>query len=189
MPKVTEEHKERRRQEILEGARRCFARHGYEGATVARLEEEIGLSRGAIFNYFESKEALFLAVAASLSYRMTEIWLEHGFRTLLDAIVAEDTDWLAVQLEAIRRIRTEPAFRAQAEALDEETAAGRPERMAKLREHGLREDMPIEVVATFLSLVANGLALRVTVGDQIPDLDLLAELVETGVSARGRGNP
>ena len=38
MPKVSEAHLDARRAEILEGARRAFARHGYEGATVARLE-------------------------------------------------------------------------------------------------------------------------------------------------------
>jgi hypothetical protein len=37
-----------------------------------------------------------------------------------------------------------------------------------------------------LSLVANGFALRVTVGDPLPDLDVLAELVERGVSAEPR---
>ena len=42
MPKVSAEHKQRRREEILEGAQRAFARHGYEGATVARLEVEWG---------------------------------------------------------------------------------------------------------------------------------------------------
>jgi len=52
MPKISEERKTERREQILEGARRCFAEHGYEGATVVRLEREIGLSRGAIFNYF-----------------------------------------------------------------------------------------------------------------------------------------
>jgi TetR/AcrR family transcriptional regulator, transcriptional repressor of aconitase len=188
MPKVSDEHKQRRRDEIVEGARRCFARHGYEGATVARLEEEIGLSRGAIFNYFPNKQALFVAVAQSLAYRMTEIWLEYGFRALLDAIMAEDTDWLAVQLETVRLIRTDPEFRKHVEEVDAEAAAGRPRRLAKLREHGLREDIPIEAIAIFLTLVANGLALRVTVDEPVPDLDLLAELVETGVSARGRGN-
>ena len=45
MPKVTPEHKQRRREEILEGAQRAFARHGYDGATVARLEEETRHSR------------------------------------------------------------------------------------------------------------------------------------------------
>ena len=69
MPKVSEEHKERRREQILDGARRCFAQHGYEGATVARLEQEIGLSRGAIFNYFPNKDALFVELAIETSRR------------------------------------------------------------------------------------------------------------------------
>jgi len=189
MPKVSEEHKERRRQEILDAARRCFARHGYEGATVARLEEETGLSRGAIFNYFENKEALFLAVASTYAERMTAIWLEQGFRALLEEIVHADTDWLAVQIEAVGRIRTEPEFRRQAEELDRRHAESRPDRAARLREHGLREDVPLDALAIFLAVVANGLALRVTVGDPVPDLDVLHELVLTGVSREGRGNP
>src|SRR4051794_33793932 len=64
MPKVSEAHLQSRRDQILAGARRAFARYGYEGATVARLEEETGLSRGAIFNYYRDKWALFLALAA-----------------------------------------------------------------------------------------------------------------------------
>ncbi len=63
MPRVSAAQLESRRQRILAGARACFARHGYEGATVRRLEEEIGLSRGAIFHHFRDKESLFLAVA------------------------------------------------------------------------------------------------------------------------------
>ncbi|HEX6130850.1 MAG TPA: hypothetical protein VF044_03915, partial [Actinomycetota bacterium] len=52
-------------------------------------------------------------------------------------------------------------------------------------EQGVREDVPARDVAIFLSLVANGLALRVTTGDPLPDLDNLAELVEHGVAPRG----
>ena len=62
--KVSADHLQARRRQILDGARSCFARHGYEGATVRVLEEEIGLSRGAIFHHFPDKEALFLALAA-----------------------------------------------------------------------------------------------------------------------------
>ena len=120
MPKVSPEHKQRRREEILEGAQRAFARHGYEGATVARLEEETGLSRGAIFSYFENKEALFISVVGRSSERLVEIWLERGFRALLEAIVHEDPEWLSVQIEATRRVRTEERFREQLERLDAE---------------------------------------------------------------------
>ena len=64
VPKLSDAEKEVRRRRVLDGARRCFARYGYDGATVVRLEREIGLSRGAIFNWFPSKQELFLALAA-----------------------------------------------------------------------------------------------------------------------------
>ena len=183
MPKVTSEHKQRRREEILEGAQRAFARHGYEGATVARLEEETGLSRGAIFNYFENKDALFVAVVAQSSDRLVGIWLERGFRALLDAIVNEDADWLSVQMEATRRIRTDESFREQVAKLERDVAATRAERYARLRP-SVRDDLPIETIAQFLSLLANGLAFVRVTGDPLPDLDVLNQLVETGVAPR-----
>ena len=67
MPKVTQEHLDARRAEILDGARRAFADLGYEGATVAKLEEATGCSRGAIFHYFESKADLFVALAVEMN--------------------------------------------------------------------------------------------------------------------------
>lgn len=183
MPKVSTEHKQRRREEILEGAQRAFARHGYEGATVARLEEETGLSRGAIFSYFENKDALFIGVVAQSSDRLVGIWLERGFRALLAAIATEDPDWLSVQIEAARRIRTDERFRKQVAKLERDAAAQREERFARLREN-VRTDVPIEAVAQFLSLLANGLAFARVTGDPLPDLDQLNVLVETGVAPR-----
>lgn len=183
MPKVTREHKQRRREQILEGAQRAFARDGYEGATVARLEDETGLSRGAIFSYFESKDALFVGVVAQSSDRLVGIWLERGFRALMEAIVHEDPDWLSVQIEAARRIRTDNHFRAQVAKLERDVSAQREERFSRLRA-SVRDDVPIEAIAQFLSLLANGLAFARVTGDELPDLDLLNVLVETGAAPR-----
>jgi TetR/AcrR family transcriptional regulator, transcriptional repressor of aconitase len=183
MPKVTLEHKQRRREEILAGAQRAFARHGYEGATVARLEEETRLSRGAIFSYFENKEALFLDVVLESSDRLVEIWLERGFRALLDAIAHADPDWIAVQLEAALRIRTDPKFRDQFARRGSDVAARRDERLARLR-GTVRDDLPADAAARFLTMIANGLALLRVSGDELPDLDVLNELVETGAGPR-----
>ena len=185
MPKISEEQRQAKRGEILEAARRCFARYGYEGATVARLEEETAVSRGAIFNYFPNKQALFVELAIDSSERLTQLWLEQGFRALLDAIVHEDPDWLSVQLEAARRIRTDAEFRRLLQDRERELAEHREERFAALRPT-VRDDLPIGTVAIFLSLVANGLALRQSIGDEAPDLDELAELVETGVGRRSK---
>ena len=183
MPKVSEEHKERRREQILDGARRCFGQHGYEGATVARLEKEIGLSRGAIFNYFPSKDALFIELAIETSRVYTDIWLNEGLRAVLRAIAEADADWLSVQFETTRRIRTDPAFRKLVEQREQEFAETRGERLSRLRPQ-VRDDVPIEAVAIFLAFVANGLALRVSVGEPMPDLDAIAKLVEEGVARR-----
>ena len=183
MHKVTDEHKQRRREEILEGAQRAFARHGYEGATVARLEEETGLSRGAIFNYFASKEALFVALVARSSDRFVDIWLERGYRALLEAVAHEDADWLSVQIEAARRVRTDERFREQIDLLEQRTASQRPERHGRLREV-VRADVPIGVASEFLGMLANGVAFARVTGDPMPDLDVLMTLVETGVAPR-----
>jgi AcrR family transcriptional regulator len=183
MPKVSEEHKEARREQILAGAQRAFARHGYEGATVSRLEEETGLSRGAIFNYFENKEALFIELVRRSSDRFVEIWLHQGYRALLHAIAHEDPDWLSVQVEAARRVRTDERFREQLRRLDDEVLARRESRYARLREV-TREDVPIEVVAQFLSTLANGFAFARATDGELPDLDQLMTLIETGVAPR-----
>jgi AcrR family transcriptional regulator len=183
MPKVSDEHKERRREQILDGARRCFAHHGYEGATVARLEEEIGLSRGAIFNYFPNKPALFVELAVETSRRVTEVWLNEGFRAVLDAIVLEDPDWLAVQFEATRRIRTDPEFRKLVEDREREFETSRSERLARLHPQ-VRDDVPLETTAIFLAFVANGLALRLSLDEPPPNLDAIAKLVDEGVAPR-----
>ena len=81
MPKVTQEHLDARRAEILDGARRAFAEHGYDGATVARLEEATGLSRGAIFHYFENKNDLFVELAMEMNTRFGDILLESAAST------------------------------------------------------------------------------------------------------------
>ena len=111
MPKVSPEHAQARRAQILEGARRCFARWGYEGATVPRLEREIGLSHGAIFNYYRSKLDLFITLAHEDHERFHTLWREGGLDGLARHIAAADPAWLAIYLELHRRLRTDPALR------------------------------------------------------------------------------
>ncbi|MCB8879578.1 TetR/AcrR family transcriptional regulator [Acidisoma cellulosilytica] len=48
-----------RRRAIVDGAGRVFARDGYEGASMADIAREVGVSKGTLYNYFPSKAALF----------------------------------------------------------------------------------------------------------------------------------
>ena len=62
MPKLSAEQTAERRKRFLDAARRCFARDGFHKTTMAGVCAEAGLSVGAIYLYFSSKEDLILAV-------------------------------------------------------------------------------------------------------------------------------
>ncbi|MCC2101944.1 MAG: TetR/AcrR family transcriptional regulator, partial [Hyphomicrobiales bacterium] len=51
---------------ILKKAARLFASHGYERTSIGDLVRACDLSRGAIYHYFESKEAILFAMMDSL---------------------------------------------------------------------------------------------------------------------------
>lgn len=61
MPKVTEEHREARRQQILEAALTCFANKGFHQTSIQDICKEAGLSPGAIYLYFPNKEEIIEA--------------------------------------------------------------------------------------------------------------------------------
>lgn len=58
MPKVSEAHLEARRQQVLDAAFACFGRKGFHPTTMQDICREAGLSPGAVYRYFASKEAI-----------------------------------------------------------------------------------------------------------------------------------
>jgi TetR/AcrR family transcriptional regulator, transcriptional repressor of aconitase len=66
MPKVSQEHLERRRQQILDAATDCFARRGFHATSMQDIFRESGLSAGAVYRYFPSKNSLIKAIAENM---------------------------------------------------------------------------------------------------------------------------
>ena len=192
MPKVSQHQLAARRREILSAARTCFARHGYEGATVRRLEQETGLSRGAIFHHFRDKESLFLAVAADDAATMVETVGRDGLvqvmRDLLAGAAAPETaGWLGSQLEVSRRLRTDPEFAARWAAHSGAITTATGERLARQRASGvLRDDVPLDVLTRFLELAYDGLVLHLAMGRRSDDLGPVLDLVEEAVRRPAR---
>lgn len=62
LPKVSDAHREARREEILAATLRAVAAKGYSRVAIADVVAESGLSAGAIYGHFEGKQDLFLAV-------------------------------------------------------------------------------------------------------------------------------
>ena len=53
-----EDIRKEKRQLILDSALNVFAKKGYHGASIATIAKEAGISKGLIYNYFSSKEAV-----------------------------------------------------------------------------------------------------------------------------------
>jgi AcrR family transcriptional regulator len=187
VPKISEERKAERREQILMGARRCFAEHGYEGATVARLESAIGLSRGAIFNYFPSKEALFVELAVQDSARLSELWRSEGLEAVVREVLELDPAWLGVSLELTRRVRTDSDFKARIEARAQELIVVNREKLEEAQRAGeFRDDLDPNEIGAFVNLVLNGLALQRASGDEPPPVELVLRLLGDAIGGGAR---
>ncbi|MCQ9332603.1 TetR/AcrR family transcriptional regulator [Corynebacterium phoceense] len=186
MPIVSDDELNRRRQDILVGARRCFAQHGYEGATVRLLEEATGKSRGAIFHHFGDKESLFLALAREDAARQAETVANNGLVEVMRDMLThpERHDWLATRLEITSMLRTDPSFRArwkdQQQILDDAVRA----RLQANREEGrMRDDVDIETLVVYLETFMDGFISRLARGDQA-GLEEVLSIVELTIRAR-----
>jgi AcrR family transcriptional regulator len=63
MPRVSEAHLAARRQQILDAARTCFLRKGFHLTSMQDVIVEAGLSVGAVYRYFKSKNDIIEAIA------------------------------------------------------------------------------------------------------------------------------
>jgi len=68
MPRITEERREARREQILDAARACLLEHGLEAVSMEMIIARSGMSTGAVYRYFKGKDEIIgAAVAASAS--------------------------------------------------------------------------------------------------------------------------
>jgi AcrR family transcriptional regulator len=64
MPKIVD--KDEKRRQLVESAAAVFARNGYSGTKMAHVAAEAEVGKGTLYEYFASKDDLFLAVCINL---------------------------------------------------------------------------------------------------------------------------
>jgi AcrR family transcriptional regulator len=169
VPKVSEHHREQRRRQILDGARSCFAQHGYERTTVRELEAAIGLSSGAIFSYYPSKLDLFIALAAEDAELSARMWTEGGLSGLVRNMQARSDELSASYLELGRRIWADPEFREKWFKRGEPLMAAIENGIrAAVASGQVRDDIPVDALVDFATVVLDGLMFRIRIG-LLPD--------------------
>lgn len=85
--------RETRKRQIMDTALRLFASEGYDHCTISLLAEKAGISKGLMYNYFKSKEALLSAI------------IEDGLKEVMD-LFDPNHDGVLTSDELERFIRT-----------------------------------------------------------------------------------
>jgi TetR/AcrR family transcriptional regulator, transcriptional repressor of aconitase len=87
MPKVSQAYRDARRAQILDAALVCFSRQGFHRVTMEDIVNQLRLSPGAIYNYFNSKEEIIEAIADKRHAQEKQIIVRAGKQaSLLDAL-------------------------------------------------------------------------------------------------------
>ena len=186
MPKVSQQHRDARRGQILAAARRCFLRDGFHATSMQDLFAEAGLSSGAVYSYFASKDDVIVAIAEENMRGVTEmirtIATQRPVRSVgavladvMDLVHAKDTQdglgklTVIVWSEALRN----PALAARFGAMVAQLHANLAEVVLQSRGN-LPGDVSADVLATtLLSLVPGYLLQLALLGpaavDGVPD--------------------
>ncbi|HEX8969909.1 MAG TPA: TetR/AcrR family transcriptional regulator [Chloroflexota bacterium] len=200
MPKISPAHEQQRRAQILSAAMACFARQGYRATSMDDVVRESGLSVGAIYSYFPSKEDLFLALSDDRA-EQTVAYLNELFRRpgpLADK-TREAVDYffnqLSEELGAMARVNVE--FISEA-ARSERLKERQLRRCDSIRQFlrwllsetqhtgDVRHDVDIDAAAELMMALNQGILLMSVAGLRAVSLDALKSaylaLLNSGLS-------
>jgi AcrR family transcriptional regulator len=159
------------RDQLLDAAARVFAREGYDGTKILDIVAEAGLSTGAVYGRFGSKNALLQEAVVRRAASVVNLEVS-GVETVLQVLVsfAPLLDDEAVRLEALVAARREPEV---AEAIREadrvRTEKLRPFFEAAQRDSTIDRDLDPVAVLFLVRTLYLGLLLERAAGSVPPD--------------------
>jgi AcrR family transcriptional regulator len=189
------------RERILVAALRCFLARGYEQTTIAQIRSDSGVSNGALFHHFPTKEAiadaLYVEGIASFQEGVREIVRQppRSLQAAVRAVIGHQLAWTEQHADLARFIyqRGHPDFDslggAAVGALNRSLAAEVRRWMAPLAERGLIRPVPMLVVTAIVNGPAHAVARRWLAG-QVPEpltsyADVLARAACAALAADG----
>jgi len=100
-----------REAQILDAATRVFASKGFRAATTREIAAEAGVSEGTIYNYFDSKYDLLIAMSQRLALeslqQLDHLPPEEDVRAYITALVTDRFDLLVKHIDLIRALMPE----------------------------------------------------------------------------------
>jgi AcrR family transcriptional regulator len=170
MPKLKPHIQRARREHILEAAERCFARSGFHRTTMQDICKEAAISPGALYVYFDSKEALIAGICerdrAEFAERLAALSDAPDFLAALkrlgdhyfvDEPPHKHLMCIEIGLESTRNARVGEIHRG----VDEFVYASFEKLFQRMKDEGrIAPDLEIPVVVKLFSIVADGMFWR-----------------------------
>jgi AcrR family transcriptional regulator len=107
VPKIAKVRIEENQQRIEAAALALFTRQGFHGTNIREIAEQAGISTGAIYTYYPSKEAIFASLVRGYRAR-TEVWRSRVCSILKDPLSSKDLKALAAEIHHL--IREDPHY-------------------------------------------------------------------------------
>ena len=179
MPKVTQEHRDAQRRQILAAAREVFAAKGFAQTSTGEIVAASGLSTGAVYSYFPSKNDLIAAVCEDAVHNLIDLASIRDAAELLDRIRGRHSGHARLMAQVWAEAAVSPDLAAQIRAQltqDLEKVAGliRQDRCAR----GLPDSPDASGVAGALLAMLTGYSQRLAIGQDI-DTTAFRQAVQT----------
>lgn len=174
-PKVTDRYKEEKRASLLQSALICFAEKGFHDTKIDDIAAHAKSSKGAIYNYFASKEEIFLQILERrneetmdrLRNTFAEMQTaEEKLRFLMDKnrripVVPEAKSWGVLQMEFLLKASRHERIQHLVELQYEKFMLFYKAIMEEGRANGeFRPDLDSHVAASLFWKLTNGIALH-----------------------------
>ncbi len=202
MPERTRPASAARAERILDAAARLVAHYGYDKTTVSDIAHEAGVSKGAVYLHWASKEALFEALLEREVWRHADRWLARMdadaelwsytgmFKHMMLAL--QDSPLLAALLRRDARVLGS-FLRTNSRLLQQKLAANTAIFQLMQAAGAVRGDIPPDVLAYLLNVFAVGFVSGGAVApDDTPNLeealDALGRLLDRGLAPEGGGD-
>jgi len=187
MPRVVPEYKEKAKDSIIGAAREVFSKKGYHDTTMDDIAERLGVSKGALYQYFPSKEDLyreiltarFRSMANMIASELTGGSFAECCQTFLENVIKHSSG-LGFGFEVLSEATRNPALAKVARDHYRETAQAIEECLEEWKKRGaLRKDFDTHLFAKGLVALYDGMTVYLAIGTEAPEVrNIFSEFID-----------
>jgi len=176
MPKVVPEYKDEARKRIIEQALVTFSEKGYYKTRMVDIAEKMGVSKGAIYQYFSSKRDLFLAVVqyhTSMREKVMRRFLQSGSIEVIasgaffDQMLSVRMGSFLLTQDLIQEL-TDDSFKIELSDMTDNWVSGLRDLIDKYKQEGVvKSDVDSDAIARGMIALRDGLYGSIDLGADV----------------------